>query len=67
MDDGWHLLIVDLIITFYSIETLSVKHNEVPLPILPRLLGEDHSGCKVQAICLHAEWKVVIRGDKDGL
>ena len=47
MDDYQHVLVMDLIVTLHSVETLGIECNGVPFPILLRLLGEDSSSGKV--------------------
>ena len=53
MDDGQHLIVMDLIVPLNQAQALGKECNWVPHSILQRLLGDGHSSCHILCISFY--------------
>ncbi|KAG6867966.1 hypothetical protein C0993_008953 [Termitomyces sp. T159_Od127] len=60
LDDGQHLLVVDLVVALYCVQAFGVEGHWMPLPIILGLLQQDSPGGKVRAVCFHLEGRVIV-------
>ncbi|KAG5349616.1 hypothetical protein C0989_002741 [Termitomyces sp. Mn162] len=66
LDDGQHLLVMDLVVLLHHIQAFGVEDHWMPLPVLQRLLQEHHPHGKVGAVGLYTEGRVVIWEKENG-
>ena len=66
LDDGEHLLVMDLVVVFHQGQGFGEEGDWVPLSIFGRDLREDSSSCKVGTVRFNAERLGGVQGDEDG-